>query len=81
MTNVPDRIRKTWKDLYKLFDIHYRMKNTEADWAAFWRDATVIYEESGQNERVMEALILIADVFSDRMKADESVHQINMTEV
>ena len=70
MTNVPPEIREIWTDLYKLFDIHYRMQNTEQDWKEFWKHAQEIYRKHGKNERLFEMLVLVADIISDRMKAE-----------
>lgn len=81
MTNCPEPTRKIWTDLYKLFDIHYKMPNTDEAWKSYWDDGRKIYEQSHENPRVMDALTIISEVFADRMKADAKEHQISMTEV
>lgn len=70
MTNVPERIRKIWTDMYKLFDRYYLMENTEESWQAFWADAHKLREESGFNKQITEACFLISDYIATRMKAE-----------
>lgn len=69
-TNVPQEIRTIWTDLYKLFDIFYKMPNTEADWLRYWDAGKKIWEQAGKNDHVMEALTVMADVIGDRMKGE-----------
>ena len=71
MTNVPTEIRDLWSDIYKLFDIHYRMPNTETAWNTFWEQAKQIYKKHGSGKRVMDMLCLVADMISDRMVAED----------
>ena len=44
MTTVPDNVREFWKQVYVLFDTHFRMDIHDADnWNKFWADAEKIY--------------------------------------
>ena len=70
MTNVPSNIREIWTDLYKLFDKHFLMQNTDDNWKSFWNDAKDLYEKGQKNQRLYEGLVAMADYFGDRMKAE-----------
>lgn len=70
MTNVPQEIREIWTDLYKLFDKHFLMDNTEKDWIDFWNDANEICKKSGKDKYVFTAVWTIAEIFGDRMKRE-----------
>lgn len=49
MTNVPDRIREFWKEIYILFDKHFLIDvNNQDSWIAFWADANVIIQKYGE---------------------------------
>lgn len=49
MTNVPDRIREFWKEIYVLFDKHFLMDvNNQDNWIAFWADANIIIQKYGE---------------------------------
>lgn len=62
MTNVPEDIRAIWTDLYKLFDVHYRMDiHSINDWNAYWADAQKIWEKSGRDKAVLSLLSDTAD--------------------
>ena len=45
MTNCPDRIRDMWADIYRLFDAHYAMANTEEAWSEYWKQTGALYEK------------------------------------
>ena len=70
MTNVPQTIRDMWTDLYKVFDKHYKLKNTEADWNSFWKDAFAIAEKYGKPEKLVSAIFLVGEVIEERVKAE-----------
>ena len=70
MTNVPQDIRERWTDLYKLFDRFFLMQNTDEDWNAFWTEAKALLKKGHGNIRLQEGIYVIADYFSDRMKAE-----------
>ena len=70
MTNVPPEIRDMWTDLYKLFDINYRMENTEDAWNRFWNQAKEIMNKHGDPPHLMEMISTVSEMISDRMKAD-----------
>ena len=62
MTNVPDKIRQIWTDLYKLFDLHFKMDiHSEADWKSYWEDGQKIWENSGRNEAILALINDTAD--------------------
>lgn len=46
MTNVPDRIREFWKDIYILFDKHFLMDVSDQEsWVSFWEDGNKIIQK------------------------------------
>ena len=71
MTNVPTEIRDLWSDVYKLFDINYKMPNTEMAWNKFWEQAKQINKKHGSCKRIVDMISLVADMISDRMVAED----------
>lgn len=71
MTNVPTEIRDLWSDIYKLFDLHYKMPNTETAWNKFWEQAKQVYTRHGSEKRIVDMVCLVADMISDRMVAED----------
>lgn len=71
MTNVPDKLRDMWTDLYKLFDIHYKMENTTEAWAVFLDRAKQVWEKHDRNPRLMSMINIVIDMIGDRIKEDE----------
>lgn len=74
-TNVPTKIREMWTDLYKLFDSHYRMPNTEEAWKDFWKCGKELVDKYEENKRFLEGLFIVCDMISDRMKGEEKCIQ------
>ena len=68
MTNVPDPVREMWTDLYKLFDIHYLMENTDEAWASFWNDSSMLWEKHGRNSFIVDGAWIVAKYIEHRMK-------------
>ena len=75
MTNVPDAVRKIWTEIYVLFDKHYQMENTAESWNQFWEDVREVYHRNGNNQRILDASILLADCIADRMR--ERMEKVN----
>ena len=67
MTNVPEDIREAWKEVYVLFDTHYLMDNTEEAWLEFWTKAKEIMVRHKEMKHIMDMLVAVADMISDRM--------------
>ena len=77
MTNVPDDIRSIWTDLYKLFDIHFKMDvNSAEDWTKFWNDGSEIWEKSGRNRFVLALINDTADYIISCAKSREMAVQM-----
>lgn len=68
MTNVPEPVREMWTDLYKLFDVHYLMENSEKAWTAFWNEARNLWEKHGRNDFILDGSWLVASYIEQRMK-------------
>lgn len=75
MTNVPDDIREMWSDTYKLFDLNFKMKNTDEEWKRFWEQANSIIEKhKGEKIDCLYKMInLVAELLEDRMKAEMGI--------
>lgn len=71
MTNVPDDIRAMWTDIYKLFDINYKMKNDIDSWNNFWKQAEEIINNHKRNARVQALVVVVSEMIEDRIKAEE----------
>ena len=67
MTNVPDALREVWKEVYILFDTHYKMPNTEEAWNGFWDEARKIMDRH-QGMHLTELMIAVSELIADRMR-------------
>ncbi len=66
MTNVPDDIRALWVDVYKMFDLHYRMDIASTNaWEAFWHDSAEIWDKYGRKDAVVGLLASVADLLKE----------------
>lgn len=74
MTNVPQRIRDLWTDVYVLFDRNYLMENTEEAWGSFWKQAEDIGEKYKGCPYLPKMLDVIVEMIEDRMKTYHSGH-------
>ena len=70
MTNVPEKIREMWADVYKLFDINYRMQNDMESWNRFWKQATEIWNKYGSTQILLKLIDTVALMIEDRMKKE-----------
>ena len=67
MTNVPDELREVWKEIYILFDTHYKMPNTAEAWDGFWKEAEkIINKHDGM--QLLELVIAVSELIADRMR-------------
>ena len=65
MTNVPDKIRDMWKDVYILFDSHFLMDTSDQNvWNAFWAEATKINEKYLDIPCVIDLLTTVSEMIS-----------------
>lgn len=65
MTNVPDRIREFWKDIYILFDRHYLMDvSQEQSWINFWDDGNKIIQKYDELPCVIDLLSVVSELIS-----------------
>ena len=65
MTNVPDRLRDMWREVYVLFDTHYLMDVENQDsWTQFWEDAKPIYEKYGDIDSLIDLLTFVSELIS-----------------
>ena len=67
MTNVPDALREVWKEIYVLFDTHYRMPNTEAAWNEFWEQGKAIMDRH-KELHLLELVIAVSELIADKMR-------------
>ena len=69
MTNVPNNIREMWADVYKLFDINYKMPNTKEAWEQFWKQGVEIVEKYKKDcHFVSEMVVLVSEIIEEPMK-------------
>ena len=65
MTNVPEDIRAFWTELYKLFDVHFRMDTgSQEAWDSFWKDANALWEKSGKKDTYLGLISACADLLA-----------------
>lgn len=68
MTNVPDRVRNMWTDLYKLFDSNWKMENTEGNWERFWEAGKELIDKHEGIPEVSHFVILCGNLIGEHMK-------------
>lgn len=76
MTNVPDKIREAWADVYKLFDISYNMDGSEDAWIQYWNRANQLIQKYGDEVPLLEMLEQVAhllEIFIARRKTGNSI--------
>jgi len=67
MTNVPQKIRNLWTDMYVLFDKNYLMANTEESWGSFWEQAGAVIKKYPQCPYIMKMIDVVTTIIEDRM--------------
>ena len=75
MTNAPNDLREMWADAYRLFDINYKMPNTDEAWKRFWEQAqSLLNKTSDENNRFLFRMInMVAEMIEDRMKIEMGI--------
>ena len=72
MTNAPSDLREMWTDVYKLFDIHYKMQNTTEAWTEYWNHCSDLYEKHKKyQKRLIEMLNAVSGLIKDRIDEEE----------
>ena len=65
MTNVPDRVRNLWKELYILFDKHYLMDvSNQENWDRFWEEGVEIVKRYNEIPGIIDMLSVISTMIS-----------------
>lgn len=72
MTNVPQKLRDLWSDLYVLFDRNYLMENSEKSWDSFWSQAMQLQRKYEGCPYMFKALDLVSSMIDARMKAERA---------
>ena len=60
MTNVPQKIRDAWADVYKLFDVSYSMDGSDKAWEQYWNKATELIKKYGDDVPMVDILSSVA---------------------
>ena len=60
MTNVPQKIRDAWADIYKLFDVSYSMDGSDKAWEQYWNKATELIKKYGDDVPMVDILTSVA---------------------
>ena len=86
MTNVPQRVRDLWTDVYVLLDRNYLMENNKDSWDSFWQQATEIGEKYKGCPYLIQMFDVVSSMISDRMKresgqADEKKPETSAPEI
>ena len=64
MTNVPDKIREAWADVYRLFDVSYQMDGTPLAWIQYWDKANKLVQKYGDDIPLLELLEAVAHMIA-----------------
>lgn len=70
MTNVPENLREMWSDVYKLFDINYKMENTPASWNRYWDQVEQLIKKHNRYPYVMDLARIVSEMIEYRMKSE-----------
>lgn len=73
MTNVPDDIRTALADAYKVFDISFKMKGTEADWIEYWNKANKLVQQYGDRIPLLQLMEGYAQIIQDCSVGNQSL--------
>lgn len=65
MTNVPDRVRNLWKELYVLFDKNFLMDvSNQENWDRFWEEGVEIVKRYNEIPGIIDMLSVISTMIS-----------------
>lgn len=65
MTNVPDRVRNLWKELYILFDKNFLMDvSNQENWDRFWEEGVEIVKRYNEIPGIIDMLSVISTMIS-----------------
>ena len=76
MTNVPEKIREAWKDVYVLFDTSYSMDGSDEAWKQYWDKANKLVAKYGDEVPLLELLEQVAhmiEIFVARRKTGNPI--------
>lgn len=71
MTNVPQKIRDLWSDIYVLFDRNYLMPNTQDAWDSFWKQAMEINLKYENCPYLFKMIDMVTTIIEDRMHMEQ----------
>ena len=71
MTNVPQKIRDAWADIYRLFDISYSMDGSEQAWIDYWNKANAIIQKYGDDIPLIDVCESVAHMIEHFVKQRE----------
>lgn len=71
MTNVPEKIRDAWSDVYRLFDISYKMDGSQDAWIQYWDKANKLVQKYGDEIPLLELLESVAHMLEKFCKDRE----------
>lgn len=72
MTNVPNDLREMWADIYRLFDINYKMPNTDKAWQTLCEQSVALYIKYKKYQRhVADLATVVSNIINDRIKDEE----------
>jgi len=72
MTNVPEKIREAWADVYRLFDVSYQMNGSEKAWIEYWDKANKLIQKYGDEIPLLELLESVANMIAKFCKDRET---------
>lgn len=74
MTNVPQKIRDAWKEIYVLFDMSYgSVDGTEEAWTAYWNKASEIYEKYKQDIDLTKIIEAVVDMLEQGIEHNKTL--------
>lgn len=72
MTNVPEKIREAWADVYRLFDVSYQMDGSQEAWIQYWNKANKLVQKYGDEIPLLELLESVANMIAKFCKDRET---------
>ena len=76
MTNVPQKIRDAWADVYRLFDASYTMDGSDSAWEEYWNKANAMVQKYGDGIPLLEILEAVAHMLEKFVYGKEKNHSM-----
>ena len=67
MTNLDDKTRDMWKDIYILRDKRQRMGDTPDEWSALYKDALAISIKYNNTDEIVKLACAVIEIMESKL--------------